>query len=94
MCQIEQKVTTGLANGIEHPTSKPSAYQVQYDPALTLRHPDFRILESDDPALESKQPNLACAYNEKHEVKMMVKPIPVARENEVVVRVRATGICG
>jgi L-iditol 2-dehydrogenase len=73
-----------------------SAYEAHYDPKKVLAHPEFRVLAADDPLLlkrdESK--NVACAYNEKHECHHILKPTPELAEGEVLVHVRATGICG
>jgi len=77
------------------PTAAPTTiYQSHYDPQKILKHPDFRILAKGDSELEDSHANIACAYNEKHEVHMIHKPIPVAGTGECVVHVRATGICG
>lgn len=71
-----------------------SQYETTYDPKKILAHPEFQVLKNDDPALKDKSKNLSCAYNEKHEVHMINKPIPKAGKGECVVHVRATGICG
>ena len=71
-----------------------SRYEAHYDPSHVLQHPDFRILEDDAPELSSKTSNIACAYNPAHEVHMVNKPVPKAGPGEVVIHVRATGICG
>lgn len=77
------------------PTADPlTVYQSHYDPEKVLKHPDFRILSEGDSELSDQQSNIACAYNEKHEVHMIHKPTPVAGVGECVVHVRATGICG
>lgn len=91
MCQGEPVNPKSLTNG--HVKSK-TKYEVDYCPTLVLEHPDFRVLEHNDPALDDGELNLACAYDENHLIKMIVKPKPVAREGEAIVRVRATGICG
>jgi L-iditol 2-dehydrogenase len=72
----------------------PTFYESAYDPQAVLGSKEFRVLAAGDPALSDKEANLACAYNPAHEVHMVRKPQPVAREGEVVVHVRATGICG
>ena len=71
-----------------------SHYENYYDPKKVLSHPEFRIIDSSDAALGDKKANVACAYNEKHEVHLIHKPMPVVGEGEVLVHVRATGICG
>ncbi|CAK9779468.1 putative L-arabinitol 4-dehydrogenase [Cutaneotrichosporon oleaginosum] len=72
----------------------PTFYESAYDPQAVLQSAEFKVLASDDPRLRDPHANLACAYNPAHEVHMVRKPRPVAREGEVVVHVRATGICG
>eukprot|EP01117_Protostelium_nocturnum_P006119 TRINITY_DN2205_c0_g1_i1.p1 TRINITY_DN2205_c0_g1~~TRINITY_DN2205_c0_g1_i1.p1 ORF type:complete len:387 (-),score=124.73 TRINITY_DN2205_c0_g1_i1:96-1256(-) len=63
-----------------------------YDPNFVLKHPEFKILNAGEvPAPGS---NIACAYNHKNEIHLINKPIPKAGEGQVVVHVRATGICG
>jgi L-iditol 2-dehydrogenase len=67
-------------------------YTKQYDPAKILDHPDFRILA--DGETVSKDVNLACAYNEKHQIHLVARPKPTPGSGEVVVKIKATGICG
>lgn len=69
-----------------------SHYETHYDPKKVIAHPDFRLLDSS--AVLDKQSNIACAYNEKHEINMVQKPMPEAGPGEVLVHVRSTGICG
>jgi L-iditol 2-dehydrogenase len=76
------------------PAPNVSQYESRYDPTVILNHPEFKILKPDDKALEDKEKNIACTYNEKHEVSMVNKPRPTAGKGECVVHVRATGICG
>lgn len=71
-----------------------SQYEVAYDPALTLNHPEFKKLADDAPELQDPKANLACCYNPAHEVNMVNKPVPKARKGEAIVHVKATGICG
>ncbi|WWC89567.1 uncharacterized protein L201_004491 [Kwoniella dendrophila CBS 6074] len=71
-----------------------SQYETKYDPKKILNDPEFKILSQGDSELQDKKLNIACAYDEKHNIKMIKKPIPKAREGEVVIRIRATGICG
>lgn len=89
-------------NGDSHDAAAPpkasvpalTAYETRYDPKKVLTHPDFRVLDANDQALNDPKANIACAYNEKHEVHLIHKPMPTAGEGEVIVHVRATGICG
>lgn len=72
-----------------------SEYESQYEPRKVLNHPDFRVIAEDsDPALSDPHANLACAYNPQHEIHMVTKPKPTLGSGEVLVHVRATGICG
>ncbi|KAK4687898.1 L-arabinitol 4-dehydrogenase, partial [Tremellales sp. Uapishka_1] len=74
-----------------------STYEAKYNPKKVLDHPDFRVLNGfthNDPAWIDPQANLACAYNAKHEIHMIHKPKPAPGIGEVLVHVRATGICG
>jgi L-iditol 2-dehydrogenase len=63
-----------------------------YDPLLTLKHPDFKVFQKDE--VPAPGLNIACAYNPKHEVHLIQKPMPVVGEGQTIVHVRATGICG
>ncbi|WVO23661.1 chlorophyll synthesis pathway protein BchC [Cryptococcus decagattii] len=76
------------------PAPQKSQYEVKYDPDLVLKSVDFKELKEGDKELKDVKANIACAYDEKHNVKMINKPIPKAREDEVVVHIKATGICG
>lgn len=76
------------------PPPQKSQYEVKYDPDLVLKSVNFKELKEGDKELKDVKANIACAYDEKHNVKMINKPIPKAREDEVVVHIKATGICG
>lgn len=67
-------------------------YEQRYDPSKVLTHPDFELL--DDSAIPGSDCNLACAYTPNHEVKLIKKPMPKPGKGEVVLHIRATGICG
>lgn len=60
-----------------------------YDPTKTLQDPSFRILK-DDEKPDSTQ-NVACFYNEKHEVHIVQKPKPKPAPGQVLLHVKATG---
>ncbi|KAG6860878.1 hypothetical protein C0995_006433 [Termitomyces sp. Mi166 len=63
-----------------------------YDPRKVLQHPQFRVLaEGEKP---SKDANIAAFYNPAHEIHLVEKPRPVPGPGQVLVHVRATGICG
>lgn len=77
------------------PVNAATQFEVRYDPKKVLEHPEFRIIKSaTDPALFDPEANLACAYNEHHEVHLINKPRPEIGHGEALVRVKATGICG
>jgi L-iditol 2-dehydrogenase len=71
-----------------------TGYQAHYAPHLVTKNPEFRVLEANDPKLEDKDANIACAYNPAHEIHMINKPMPKAGPGEVLIHVRSTGICG
>ncbi|KAH6915966.1 L-arabinitol 4-dehydrogenase [Coprinopsis sp. MPI-PUGE-AT-0042] len=63
-----------------------------YDPQKVLGHPEFRILkEGEKPGPEA---NIAAFYNPAHEVHLVEKPKPKPGPGQVLIHVRATGICG
>ncbi|KAL8293151.1 hypothetical protein RQP46_000845 [Phenoliferia psychrophenolica] len=67
-------------------------YPTQFDPKLVLNDPIFKIIEGvpeRDPSV-----NLACAYNQHKQIHLIQKPRPQAGPGQVVVHIRATGICG
>lgn len=69
-------------------------YPAAYDPVAVLQHPDFKeIPEGIVPSRDTSK-NLATAYAPGAKLLLIEKPRPTAREGEVVVHVRATGICG
>ncbi|GEM12438.1 hypothetical protein Rt10032_c21g6455 [Rhodotorula toruloides] len=59
-----------------------------------LRHPEFKILEDGTVPQRNTSKNLAAAYAPQAKLHLIEKPVPKPREGEVVVHVRATGICG
>ena len=66
----------------------------RYNPDKVLNHPDYKVLARDDPILNDKDVNLACSYNADKEMRMLRKPMPEIEPDEVLLHVRATGICG
>ncbi|KAF5338337.1 hypothetical protein D9611_012456 [Ephemerocybe angulata] len=63
-----------------------------YDPRKILDHPDFRILkEGEKPDANA---NLAVFYNANKEIHLVQKPRLNPGPGQVLVHVRATGICG
>lgn len=79
------------------PSGNKTGFEARFDPSKILHHPDFKILDDDQVASFQRgdvNVNLACAYNEKHEVHMVRKPMEEPQAGEVKIRVRATGICG
>lgn len=60
-----------------------------YDPVKTLKDPAFRILE--DGETPKQDANIACFYNEKHQVHLVQKPKPKPAPGQVLLHIRATG---
>ena len=63
-----------------------------YNSRSVLDHPDFRVLaEGEKPP---KTANIAAFYNPAHEIHLVQKPRPKPGPGQVLIHVRATGICG
>ncbi|GAA5883047.1 hypothetical protein JCM8547_006893 [Rhodosporidiobolus lusitaniae] len=69
-------------------------YSAAFDPNLVLQSPDFKILEKGVVPQRDTSKNLAAAYAPGANLHLIEKPVPKAREGEVVLHVRASGICG
>jgi len=65
-----------------------------YDPSIVLDSPEFKILKSSEEIKLHKDCNLACFYNDKKQLHMVKKPLPKVHPGQVLLHVRATGICG
>jgi L-iditol 2-dehydrogenase len=63
-----------------------------YSPLKVLQHPDFRILSPAEKPLPTA--NIAAFYNPAHEIHLVEKPRPTPGPGQVLLHVRATGICG
>ncbi|POW21500.1 hypothetical protein PSHT_02402, partial [Puccinia striiformis] len=67
-----------------------------YDPKAVLDSDEFEIL--DDPAkvqeYSASKKNIACCYNDKQQILMVKKPMPQVHPGQVLLHIRATGICG
>ncbi|KAK7061011.1 hypothetical protein VNI00_000746 [Paramarasmius palmivorus] len=63
-----------------------------YDPRKVLEHPEFRVLAAGEKP--SSDANIAAFYNPAHEIHLVQKPRPKPGPGQVLVHVRATGICG
>jgi L-iditol 2-dehydrogenase len=63
-----------------------------YSPSNILSHPDFSVLPKD--FKPPKTANIAAFYNPKHEIHLVEKPRLKPGHGQVLVHVRATGICG
>jgi hypothetical protein len=63
-------------------------WEKRYDPSTQALRPATPADLADPGA------NLACAYNPSGEMHMLAKDMPVPQAGEVLLRVRATGICG
>lgn len=70
------------------------AYPTAYAPELVLASPEFKILEKGVAPQRDTSKNIAAAYAPGAQLHLIEKPVPKAREGEVVLHVRATGICG
>jgi hypothetical protein len=78
---------------IIHNISTMTDYTKMYDPLAVINDPSFKVLRNEIPEKDIKQ-NLACFYNERNEINLVAKPMPLARSGEVIVHVTASGICG
>ncbi|KAI7953433.1 hypothetical protein MJO28_005980 [Puccinia striiformis f. sp. tritici] len=67
-----------------------------YDPRIVLDSEEFEILK--EPAkvqqYSKSNKNIACCYNEKKQILMVNKSMPKLHPGQVLLHVRATGICG
>ncbi|KII87357.1 hypothetical protein PLICRDRAFT_42985 [Plicaturopsis crispa FD-325 SS-3] len=63
-----------------------------YDPKKILQHPEFRVLAAGEKPPSTA--NIAAFYNPQHEIHLVEKPRPKPGPGQVLVHVRATGICG
>lgn len=67
-------------------------YPTAYHPDIVLSSSEFKLVEG-TPARDTSK-NLACAYGPNQLLSLIEKPVPTARAGEVVVHIRACGICG
>lgn len=63
-----------------------------YDPRKVLGDPAFRVLGPNE--TPSPDANIAAFYNPEHEIHLVEKSRPKPGPGQVLLRVRATGICG
>ncbi|OJA15972.1 hypothetical protein AZE42_09713 [Rhizopogon vesiculosus] len=63
-----------------------------YSPRNVLDDPSFRILAPGE--VPAPDANIAAFYNPNHEIHLVQKPRPIPGPGQVLVHVRATGICG
>lgn len=63
-----------------------------YSPRKVLEHPEFRILANGEKP--PKTANIAAFYNPAHEIHLVEKPVLKPGPGQVLLHVRATGICG
>lgn len=63
-----------------------------YSPRKVLDDPAFRILGPNEKP--SGEANIAAFYNPNHEIHLVEKPRPKPGPGQVLLHVRATGICG
>ncbi|TXT11210.1 hypothetical protein VHUM_01961 [Vanrija humicola] len=71
-------------------TVGPSAVEQRFDPSKV----QWTLLKEGDPALADKKRNIFCAYNHTGDMHMLEKDVPEPKAGEVLLHVRATGICG
>ncbi|KAJ7577058.1 chaperonin 10-like protein [Mycena floridula] len=64
-----------------------------YNPRKILDHPEFKILDPGEKPADN-QANIAAFYNPQNEIHLVQKPIPKPGPGQVLLHVRATGICG
>jgi L-iditol 2-dehydrogenase len=63
-----------------------------YNPRKVLDDPSFRVLGPNE--TPSPDANIAAFYNPGHEIHLVEKPRPKPGPGQVLLHVRATGICG
>ncbi|KAJ3506537.1 hypothetical protein NLJ89_g6814 [Agrocybe chaxingu] len=63
-----------------------------YSPRNVLGHPEFRVLNLDEKPAPGT--NIAAFYNPANEIHLVQKPRPKPGPGQVLLHVRATGICG
>jgi L-iditol 2-dehydrogenase len=63
-----------------------------YDPRKVLEHAEFRILQKGEKP--NSDANIAAFYNPAHEIHLVQKPRPKPGPGQVLLHVRASGICG
>lgn len=63
-----------------------------YNPRKILDHPDFKIFAPGEKP--SSDANIAAFYNPQNEIHLVQKPRPKPGPGQVLLHVRATGICG
>ncbi|KAF8634563.1 hypothetical protein AX17_004153 [Amanita inopinata Kibby_2008] len=63
-----------------------------YNPRKTLDHPDFKVLAPDE--IPASDANIAVFYNPNNDIHLVQKPRPKPGHGQVLLHVRATGICG
>ncbi|KAH8833012.1 chaperonin 10-like protein [Flagelloscypha sp. PMI_526] len=63
-----------------------------YHPDKILKDPAFKVLTPEDTT--SAEDNIAAFYNPAHEIHLVKKPKPTPGPGQVLLHVRATGICG
>ncbi|KAI9610782.1 hypothetical protein KEM48_004758 [Puccinia striiformis f. sp. tritici PST-130] len=67
-----------------------------YDPMEVLNSAEFEILDDHAKVQEysAAKKNIACCYNDKQQILMVNKPMPKVHPGQVLLHIRATGICG
>jgi L-iditol 2-dehydrogenase len=73
-------------------TTFEGGFPAVYNPRKILDHPEFRVLNPGEKTPSTA--NIAAFYNPAHEIHLVEKPVPKPGPGQVLVHVRATGICG
>ncbi|KAK4053078.1 hypothetical protein OIV83_001813 [Microbotryomycetes sp. JL201] len=69
-------------------------YPELFDPAQVLEHADFKVIPRETVPERNVNVNLACAYGPNQQLNLIEKPRLEPKHGQVVIHVRATGICG
>jgi len=67
-----------------------------FNPKLVLDSSEFKVLVDPEEIAECSESdkNIACCYNDKNQIHMVKKPMPKVYPGQVLLHIRATGICG
>ncbi|PLW13205.1 hypothetical protein PCANC_15212 [Puccinia coronata f. sp. avenae] len=73
-----------------------SIHPALFDPKIILESSEFKVLTDPEEIAQCSESdqNIACCYNDKKQIHMVKKPMPKAHPGQVLLHIRATGICG